>query len=220
MNIPHTELLAPVAMLKTVGDVDRETAVLALDGRAGDLSCLSEFKNLRVLWLSRVSKGAADAAGQVPAIERLVVHDYKLPDLTPFSQLTTLESLAIAGSPKLKSLAGLEHLVQLRELILFDNCNYSDLRAVEHLLNLETLCLAGGFSKHLEVHSLGPLSALRPLRRLRLASIRAVEDGLRPLATLANLREVFIAATFGSTELQFLAQALPDAKGEFLDSYR
>jgi hypothetical protein len=112
------------------------------------------------------------------------------------------------------------HLVQLRELILFDNCNYSDLRAVEHLLNLETLCLEGGFSKHLSVHSLGPLSALRPLRRLRLASIRAVEDGLRPLATLANLREVFIAATFGSTELQFLAQALPDAKGEFLDSYR
>jgi hypothetical protein len=91
---------------------------------------------------------------------------------------------------------------------------------VEQLLNLETLCLEGGFSKHLRVHSLGPLSVLRLLRRLRLASIRAVEDGLRPLATLANLQEVFIAATFGRTELQFLAQALPDAKGEFLDTYR
>jgi hypothetical protein len=58
------------------------------------------------------------------------------------------------------------------------------------------------------------------LRRLRLAGIRVVDKSLGPLHGLTALRSVFIAYNFPKPELRALAAALPQAKGEFLDTYR
>ena len=88
------------------------------------------------------------------------------------------------------------------------------------LPRLQRLCLEGGFSKQLKVDTLEPLAGLAQLKRLRLASIRAADRSLRPLAGLCSLATVFIAGTFPRDELQSLARALPNARGEFLDSAR
>jgi hypothetical protein len=153
-------------------------------------------------------------------LRRLVIHNLRVEDLTAFAALTDLQDLSIAGSPKVRSLSGIETLRKLRRLILFDTCNYGDLDAVETLSDLEALCIEGGFSKPLRISTLGPLQQLKNLKRLRLASIRVVDGSLRPLHGLGSLRQVFIAKVFSPDEFRALAAALPQVRGEFVDTFR
>jgi hypothetical protein len=49
----------------------------------------------------------------------------------------------------------------------------------------------------------------------------SVADGsLAPLRSLVGLRSIFVTAQFRAPELRALANALPLARGEFLDSHR
>lgn len=220
MEIPHRQLLAPRPAATTLAEIENGARVAALDGRRVEVAGLPPSHALETLWASRVGRDAAVAIGQLPALSRLVIHDYREADLSPLAGLGVLTSLAVAGSPKLRDLAGLERLTGLTELILFDNCNYTHLAPLAGLGHLETLCLEGGFSKPLRVETLAPLAWLTRLRRLRLASIRVEDKSLAPLHGLTALREVFVAATFPKAELAAMAAALPEAGGEFLDSQR
>ena len=90
------------------------------------------------------------------------------------------------------SLDGIEALGRLRTLILFD---------------------VGG-------EDLSPLAGLAGLARLRLASLRVADASLRALHGLLGLRDVFVADMFPPEEMRALAAALPEARGEWLDTYR
>lgn len=217
--MPHAEILAPGVLDGDEEAVARGEA-LAVDGRELEVEELTHLPHLQYLWTSRLPEAGAEAVGRLVQLERLVIHEYRATDMRLLSGLRRLKRLAIVGSPKLRHLAGVERMRDLRELILFDNCNYSDLQPVSSLARLETLCLEGGFSKALRVDSLSPLAELRRLRRLRLAGIRVVDKSLRPLQGLTSLRSVFIARNFPKPELRALAAALPNARGEFLDTYR
>jgi hypothetical protein len=220
MDMPHSELLSPMPVLDTVSEGSGDARVVAVYGRARGLVHLHQSQRLEFLWISGVDVRSAEVVGQIPALRRLVVHDLRMADLRAFSSLRCLQDLAIVGSPRLKSLDGIEDLRALRRLILFGNCNYGGVAQLALLGDLETLCLEGGVSKSLRLPTLGPLEQLRSLRRLRLASIQVADRSLRPLYSLSSLREVFIAKTFPPGELRALAMALPEAHGEFLNSYR
>jgi hypothetical protein len=159
--------------------------------------------------------------GAAGSIEDLVVHDLRIADLGWLAGLHRLRSLAIAGSPRLKRLHGIEPLVHLTSLILFD-VGVEDLAPLSELRGLKSLCVEGGMSTShpLRLATLKPLASLVTLERLRLASVRVGDKSLRPLHSLVNVREVFIADMFPPTELRALALALPHARGEWLDTYR
>jgi hypothetical protein len=153
-------------------------------------------------------------------LKRLVVFKYGLADLMPLGGLSNLECLVILGSPKLKSLAGIERLQKLKTAVLFANCNYTSVAPLGELTGVEALGIEGGFSKNVRIDSLNPLANLSGLEILRLASIRVADKSLRPLHALTKLREVFITKHFPASELKAMADALPQARGEFLDSSR
>ena len=220
MNLPSAELLAPAPVFDLVASIPRDTAVAAVFGRAQDFENLAQLQSLEYLWLSGIREKEVAIVGRMPWLRRLVVHDLRVSTLQAFAWLGQLTSLRIAGSPKIKSLNGLERLTGLTELILFDCCNYATIEQIAPLVSLETLCLEGGFSKALTIESLEPVASLTQLRRLRLASIRVRDKSLRPLHGLDRLREVFIAKMFPDSELRAAAAALPAAHGEYLDSYR
>lgn len=220
MQIPHRELIAPAPVHERLEDVERGASSAALFGRAPDLMGLAERAPLRALWISGVDSRAAEQLARATQLTQLVIHDLRRVDLGCLAALVALRSLAIAGSPRLRSLAGLGSLTELRELILFDCCSYASIEALASLPGLETLCLEGGFSKLLRLETLEPLRTLRRLRRLRLASLRVADGSLEPLHGAGELREVFIAKTFSEAELRRLAAALPLARGEYLDSSR
>ena len=177
-------------------------------------------QSLEYLWVSGIREKEVAIVGGMTWLRRLVVHDLRVSTLQAFASLGRLRSLSVAGSPKIKSLNGLERLNGLTELILFDCCNYATIEQIAALASLETLCLEGGLSKPLTIESLEPLARLTELRRLRLASIRVMDQSLRPLHGLDRLRDVFIAKMFPVSELRAAAAALPAAHGEFLDSHR
>ena len=220
MELPSAELVAPGPVAATIADIDSEATVAAADGRAADLSRLATLRRLQALWISRVNERGARALGGLAALRRLVIHDLRVHDIRAIAPLGGLDTLAIAGSPALTSLAGLESLQRLRTLILFDSCNYGSLDPLVPLRALEVLCLEGGFSKPLRVATLAPLGHLAQLRRLRLASVRVADRSLRPLHGLRRLREVFIARAFPAAEFRALAAALPEVRGEYVDSFR
>lgn len=219
MEMPHAEVLAP-GVLEGDEEALARGECLAVDGREIDLEMLAGLTALRYLWTSRLTLPGAEAVGQLVQLDRFVVHEYRPADLRPLSPLRKLTRLAIVGSPALKSLEGLEALTNLRQLILLGNSYYSDLSPLASLVNLETLCVEGGLYKNLKVDSLGPLARLTRLTRLRLAGIQVLDKSLKPLHGLTRLRSVFIARNLPKPELRALAAALPEAKGEFLDTYR
>lgn len=223
MDISQLDLMSPGArgsVPDAVTDEMLSSDTVSVYGKARHLSRLESSTKLRYLWISGVKAEAAEIVARVPGLQRLVIHDFRLPDIGPLARLESLTELSIAGSAKLKSLTGVERLRRLRTLILFDNCNYPDVDALAGLIELETLCLEGGMSKQLRLPTLGPLADLHKLRRLRLASLRVADGSLRPLHRLKFLREVFIARVFSPAEFRALGAALPDVRGEYVDSFR
>jgi hypothetical protein len=220
MDLPHADLLAPLPVLEAVSGVARTATVLAVFGRAKDLGELRQMQRLQYLWISEVNAASASVVADLHGLQRLVIHDLRIQDLSLFAKLSALLDFSIASSPRLKSLSGVDRLVRLQRLIFFDNCNYTSLEPLVHLQDLETLCLEGGWSKPLRLDTLAPLSRLSRLKRLRLASLRVADGSLRPPHQLGELSDVFIAKAFTDAEFRDLAIALPNARGQFVDSFR
>ena len=220
MDIPAAAIRAYGPVLDDLESVPSDATAVCAFGRSKGLALLRSLAGLQRLWLSGVVERVWSTVQSLSLLRELVIHDYRAASLAVMPEFPALEVLALSGSPKLRSLDGLQRYGQLRQLILFDCCNYGDLRPLRTLSRLDTLCLEGGFSKQLRVDSLEPLSGLVRLKRLRLASIRVGDRSLRPLASLRKLESVFIARTFPANELRHLADALPGARGEYLDSAR
>jgi hypothetical protein len=220
MELPSAELLAPGPIAPSVAALPPDATVVALSGQARDLADLGGLSRLESVWISGVSDVSARALGRARRLHRLVIHDLRAADFTPFADLSHLQYLAVAGSPGIKSLTGIDRLAALTSLVLFDCCGYSSLEPLSRLGKLETLSLEGGWSKPLRVESLAPLARLSELRALRLASLQVGDKSLRPLQELRRLRQVFIAKVFAPAEFRALAAALPEARGEFVDTYR
>jgi Leucine-rich repeat (LRR) protein len=219
-NIPELEIRAPLLPTQLAAEVPRDASVAAIFGHARDFTALLERQQLEKIWVSGGDENTYKVLGCLSRLRQLVIHNYRNESIKPLAQLTDLTSLAIAGSFKLKSLAGIEKLTNLRTLILFANCGYSEIGPLANLASLETLCLEGGMAKPLKIESLKPLENLRSLVTLRLASIRVKDKSLRSLHALVHLRKIFIADTFAADDLRSLAHALPLARGDFLDSHR
>jgi internalin A len=220
MDVPNVDFKAPQPVAESLATVPENAAVVAVFGTAHDLDRLKDLERLEYLWISGVDEAAAGVLGRLQGLQRLVIHDLRIADITPLAGLSRLTELAVAGSPKLRSLAGIESLTGLRKLLLFDNCKYTTIEPLARLTKLETLCLEGGWSRPLRLDSLAPLQGLTGLKRLRLASVRVADKSLRPLHQLRALSDVFIAKTFGAAELRALGAALPDARGMFVDDFR
>lgn len=212
MDISELQIIAPGPVAEDVTETFLRADTVAIFGRAKNLRRLQASPVLRHLWISGVNAPTAEIVGGLRGLTRLVMHDFRMANIGPLAALEHLRELAIAGSPKLRSLEGIERLPTLRSLVLFDCTNLSDIEPLTRLRNLETLCLEGGFSKHLSLKTLAPLAALVKLRRLRLASVKVSDGSLRPLHRLRSLKQVFIARAFSPAEFRALGEALPQLR--------
>lgn len=218
-DLPSAELQAPSRPVRDLAEVASDVAVVATYGSAKGISRLPGFSHLRSLWISGLSEKVVPIVGRLQRLETLVVHDYRAPSFSGLASLGNLHSLAVAGS-RLRSLEGLERLAQLRQLLLVLVTGIDRLDPLAALTGLETLCIEGDFSTVLRLQTLQPLSTLRGLRRLRLASLAVANRSLEPLHSLTQLREVFIADAFPPEEFRRLGAAVPRAAGEWLDSFK
>jgi hypothetical protein len=112
MDIPSAQLQSPSSPLRLLPEANGEE--LAIYGKALVKGGVGALPDLKYLWLSGASSEACRIAGELRSIRRLVVHDWRAPDLKHLSRLVDLESLAIAGAPRLKSLEGIGELAGLQ----------------------------------------------------------------------------------------------------------
>lgn len=132
----------------------------------------------------------AQSLFECKTLETLFVNRYSGKDVTPFANLTELESLAILNAP-IDSLRGLERLQKLRRLRL------ANLRRISSLAGIETL----NQLEELEIHTCRGFSSikeLRPLTNLRTLSLsnNGNIESFRPLERLARLESlVFYEST-------------------------
>jgi Leucine-rich repeat (LRR) protein len=123
-------------------------------------------------------------------LKRLCVNRYAGRDVSPFGQLTALDSLSILTAP-IHDLKGLGSLMKLRHLRLGNLRRLTSLSGPEQLVNIEELeihtCRA--------IRSIEEIGQLTNLRRLSLSNDGEI-DSLRPLAYLVSLESlVFYEST-------------------------
>jgi hypothetical protein len=206
--------------LDDLSRVDPAAATVAVMGAAKRLERLAALPALERLWISGVSAKAAEVVATLASLRQLTLYDVRLDDLRWLARLGALRSLAIAEGPRLARLDGIEALSALRTLVLYD-VRVRDLGPIGALRELETLSIDAAIGERdLRVPTLAPLAGLSGLVRLRLAGVRAEDGSLAPLHGLRAVRDVFIGDTYPPPELRALALALPDASGEWLDTYR
>jgi Leucine-rich repeat (LRR) protein len=174
-----------------------------IDFRVGSLAPVHSLHNLRSLTLITYSRSAVDFSAfpnledcalewnrSTPSLfdavrlKRLFVNRYRGHDVTPFSNLKDLESLAILNSP-IESIEGLSALAKLRELRLGRLIRLGSLDGMEALHSLEDLDVSTCRS----IDSIKELSKKVRLKRLCLSNDGGIES-LRPIKDLLGLEQL------------------------------
>jgi hypothetical protein len=120
----------------------------------------------------------------------LFINGFSGTDTRQFGRLTSLESLAILGSP-IRSLEGLAPLHELRSLRLGDLRQLQSLIGIESLIRLEKLEI--GTCRKIRV--IDEVSSLAKLREFYLDNVGDIQS-LKPLAQLSQLHRVtFVEST-------------------------
>ncbi len=118
-------------------------------------------------------------------LEKLIIPDSKLSDLSPLSGLTSLESLSIWGGGTISDLSPLEGLTELTELFLAKQ-NISNLEPLSRLKKLRELKLYSN-----QISNLEPLSGLTSLEVLYLNDNKIID--INPLRSLTNLTSLALS---------------------------
>lgn len=153
--------------------------------RRFSLQPLARFTSLNRLHLERHSKNLSVVAG-LHEVTELSLRSITLPDLSLFSRLTKLETLAIKLGGT-KSLNGISAFPSLRYLELWMIRGFADLEPITEAPSLENLFLQALKN----VRTLPDLSSLTQLTKIHLETMKGLTD-LRPLLTAPALEELWL----------------------------
>ncbi|MBC8874633.1 MAG: hypothetical protein H8E44_34790 [Planctomycetes bacterium] len=151
---------------------------------------------------SNVTDDALRHVGTLTSLERLVLWDTAVQDLSPLETVPSLKSLEVSSAPvndpsPLAKLMNLEHLV-------FQETSATDVSPVFSLTSLKSLKLTAT-----SVKDLSPLANLTNLEHLVLLQTPATD--LSPLSNLTKLKELHLGNTLATPkEVARLQKALPD----------
>ncbi len=128
-----------------------------------DPASLGQMYNLQSLTLDG-SGGIPDLTplADLDALERLVIEEGKLQDLSPLSGLTQLSVLKLLADVTAEDLTWLKNLTNLQELRL-DSYGLQSLRGLEDMVHLQSLEIRGDLGCPF-VQDLSPLSGLTELK--------------------------------------------------------
>ena len=133
-----------------------------------DLTSLGQMRSLKNLTLDG-SGGIPDLTplADLDTLERLVIEEGELQDLSPLSGLTQLRVLKLLTKVTAEDLTGLKNLTNLQELRL-DSYGIQSLRGLENMVHLQSLEIRGDLGCPF-VQDLSPLSGLTELKALTIS---------------------------------------------------
>jgi hypothetical protein len=148
---------------------------------------LSVNKRIKKLNITCEEISDLSPLSQLTSLENLKIRsrNSSVTDLSPLAQLTKLEDLGLIGMESVTNLSPLVALNQLSNLFLNGASSLTDLSPLAQLTKLEDLGLIGMES----VTDLSPLVALVQLKRFFLSGARNLTD-MGPLSDMPSLREL------------------------------
>jgi len=152
----------------------------------GDISVLSGLSKLQRLVIDNCLISDLSPLSTLRNLRELDVHDNRVSDISALSGLTNLETLYLRQN-EIRDLSPLSGLIRVRDLDLMENFDVADLSPVSAMVNLETLRL-----RYDNVSDLSPLSGLTNLRVLDLLG-NHIRD-VSPLTTLHSLTDLYLGA--------------------------
>ncbi len=175
---------------------------------------LPSLEHVRVLWFqSKVSQELFDAACQMRNLEGLWIHFSSVKDLTNIVKAKSLRHLYMGSSPGIQSIQPLAQMTQLQSLHLENLKRVIDLSPLANLKRLQSLNFKGGLWTIQKVKSLEPLSALTSLKLLDVSALQTLDESLRPLGSLEDLRQLCLSMDkYPIEELAWLSAKNPRLK--------
>ena len=141
-------------------------------------------------------------------VARLTITEMRGVDLSALTCCNRLTHLNITWATKLKNISLLGTCRNLQFLEITDAPKITDLSAIGHLKNLRVLIYRGGIWNANRADTLDPLAELDCLEVLCLQNLRVSLGGLRPLAALTGLKDLFLSNQFDTADYAFLAAHL------------
>jgi len=206
---PLYELVVPRRpIFEDVSLAPPDATFIATRGTAAHVAKIPELDELEALWANPASPELFRACAKAPRLRAIYVCHFKRLSDIQLAGAPSVEHLMLGWAPQLVDLGFLRELPALRTIYLED-MKRVDLATLPELPNVTRLHLGGGMWSTLKVESLEPLTRLPQLRYVRLSNARPNDGRLRPLATLRELRELYLPNFFELEEVARLAGALP-----------
>ncbi|HRY14070.1 MAG TPA: hypothetical protein P5309_10915 [Syntrophomonadaceae bacterium] len=194
---------------------------LTISGDRQSVRNLAHVDGVRHLYILSIQQSEFDylVNRYNTAFESICFKSMKVADLSALELLHNVKTLVLDCNTRAKRLWDLSRNYDLRELSISNFPGLNTLGDLREATSVEALELGGGAEKWMRVQSLAPLSNLIRLRKLCLSNIRAVEDGLLPLASLTHLDELELPNVFPTREYAMLSVRLQNTRCDSFAPY-
>lgn len=196
-----------------------DTISLRLISGAKKLELLPSFKHLKSLWCFDINDDKLEFISRCQSIESLYIENLRTPNLGRLRNLINLKLLGIETCSKPTSLDAIAGLKSLSGLAITHFKNVHDLGPLAELSSLRALAVGGSMWTRMNVNSFKPLEGLRNLEFLSLTNIKALDESLRPLGELINLKRLDIANFYPMREFAWLSQKLKSTECSWFEPF-
>jgi hypothetical protein len=218
---PPTPLLDVLTAVRLQGvdwkEGDRPLVVA--DGRLIHVRDLDSVIHADAAYVVGVNDASFDRVTRYLRPVRVAFYEMRVADIAPLSRLGPIEALGISWNSKLTSLEVIGQLSSLTTLSIDDTPKVRDLGPLGGLSRLRALGYSGGIWNRNTAETLEPIARLEQLEELRLTNIRVLDGGLRPLARCASLRRLFVSNQFSTDDFAYLSMALPETDCDMFAPY-
>ncbi len=106
-----------------------------------DVSSLRNVKNLELYYNSKIT--SLESIGKLVQLERLIIHDVKVTDISPLASLTNLNRIDLCSHQNVRDISCLQRLTQLQSIRLIGFQAVTDISFLSSLRQLTDIWLEG-----------------------------------------------------------------------------
>ena len=205
-------------MVDALDGVPRDTEQLTFRRDGKSHRGIAELQNLRRLWAYQVNQEMIDEISQLANLEVLYVNGMTASALGCLGRLGKLKRLILHGGTKVEDLDWVAHLPATLDVLYLERfARVTDIGAIGKLTRLTALGIEGGMDKQVRIDTLEPLATLSNLRYLFLAAAQVLTKSLAPLHRLHHLELLECTIRYPEQEFLELRRSLPDLSCDWID---